>query len=112
MHPTGEVRSSRGMLILIAVMLAISAVPSPSAADEFPTGPGLDWELPASHGLFISGPAGSEALSRTLPGETGQPDGDRQFQGTSTMQNLLSLTSPPATEAALLQGNLTVQLFA
>ncbi len=112
MHPTGEVRPSRGMLILIAIMLAISAIPSSSTADEFPTGPGLDWELPTSHGLFISGSTGSEALSRTLPSETGQPDGNREFTGSPFMQNLLSLTSIPATEASLLQGNLTVQLFA
>lgn len=112
MHPAGETRHSRKLLVLITVMLAVSMLPNSSSAEAFPTGPGLDWELPTSHGLYINGSGGSENLARTLPSETGQPDGDREFGGSPLMQNLLSLSSPPATEAALLQGNLTVQLYA
>ena len=112
MHPTDETRHSRKLLVLIAIMLAISTAPNASSANAFPTGPGLDWELPPSHGLYINGTTGNENLARTLPSETGQPDGDREFGGSPFMQNLLTLSSPPATEAALLQGNLTVQLYA
>ena len=79
MHPTGETRPARRMLFLIAVMLAVSLLPASSTADDFPTGPGLDWTLPESHGLYITGADGSESLTRTLPGETGQPDGDMEF---------------------------------
>ncbi|MEE3310700.1 MAG: hypothetical protein VX230_04340, partial [Candidatus Thermoplasmatota archaeon] len=111
-HPPTKTRTSRFILGLIAVMLAVSLLPQSSVADEFPTGPGLDWELPETHGLYINGTTGNENLARTLPSETGQPDGDREFGGSPFMQNLLSLSSPPATEAALLQGNLTVQLYA
>ena len=111
-HPPTKTRTSRFILGLIAVMLAVSILPQSSVADEFPTGPGLDWELPETHGLYINGTTGNENLARTLPSETGQPDGDREFGGSPAMQNLLSLSSPPATEAALLQGNLTVQLYA
>ena len=112
MHPTGETRPARRMLFLIAVMLAVSLLPASSTADDFPTGPGLDWTLPESHGLYITGADGSESLERTLPGETGQPDGDMEFGYAPFGQYLLSLTSPPATEASLLQGNLTVKLYA
>ncbi|MEE2758486.1 MAG: hypothetical protein VYA86_00710 [Candidatus Thermoplasmatota archaeon] len=112
MHPTSEVRQVRRMLILIVALLTIMAIPAQSAADDFPTGPGLDWQLPESHGLYIAGSAGQASLQRTLPSETGQPDGDLEFGFSPTGQNLLSLSSQPATEAALLQGNLTVQLYA
>ena len=112
MHPTGETRPARRMLFLIAVMLAVSLLPASSTADDFPTGPGLDWTLPESHGLYITGAGGSESLTRIHPGETGQPDGDIEFGYAPFGQNLLSLSSPPATEASLLQGNLTVKLYA
>ncbi|HJM68187.1 MAG TPA: hypothetical protein QF716_04855 [Candidatus Thalassarchaeaceae archaeon] len=112
MHPAGETRHSRKLLVLMAVMLAISILPSSSVGDDFPTGPGLDWTLPQSHGLYISGADGSESLERILPSETGQPDGDREFGYSPFGQNLLALSSPPATEASLLQGNLTVKLYA
>ena len=61
MHPTGETRPARRMLFLIAVMLAVSLLPASSTADDFPTGPGLDWTLPESHGLYITGADGSES---------------------------------------------------
>ena len=61
MHPTGEARPARRMLFLIAVMLAVSILPTSSTADDFPTGPGLDWTLPESHGLYITGADGSES---------------------------------------------------
>ena len=112
MHPAGEIRTSRKLLVLITVILAVSILPSQSMADDFPTGPGLDWTLPESHGLYITGADGSESLERTHPGETGQPDGDIEFGWAPFSQNLLSLSSPPATEAALLQGNVTVKLYA
>jgi len=112
MHPTAEVRPVRRMLVLFVVLLAMMAIPAQSAADDFPTGPGLDWKFPDSHGLYIVGSGEQTSLERTLPSETGQPDGDLEFGGSPTMQSLLSLSSPPATEAALVQGNLTVQLFA
>ena len=112
MHPAGGTLHSRKLLVLIAIMLAVSILPSSSVGDDFPTGPGLDWTLPQSHGLYISGSGGSESLERTLPSETGQPDGDREFGYSPFGQNLLTLSSPPATEAALLQGNLTVKLYA
>ena len=112
MHPSDEARPARRMLFLIAVMLAISLIPSPSMADDFPTGPGLDWTLPESHGLYIAGADGSESLERNLPLETGQPDGDIEFGYSPFGENLLALSSPPATEASLLQGNLTVKLYA
>ena len=112
MHPTPEVRPVRRMLVLFVVLLAMLAIPAQSAADDFPTGPGLDWELPQTHGLYIAGSSQQASLERTLPSETGQPDGDLEFGGSPLMQNLLSISSPPATEASLLQGNLTVQLYA
>jgi len=112
MPPAGEIRTSRKLLVLITVILAVSLLPSQSMADDFPTGPGLDWTLPESHGLYITGADGSESLERTHPGETGQPDGDIEFGWAPFSQNLLSLSSPPATEASLLQGNVTVKLYA
>ena len=112
MHPTGEARPARRMLFLIAVMLAVSLFPASTTADDFPTGPGLDWTLPESHGLYIAGADGSESLERTHPGETGQPDGDMEFGYAPFGQNLLSLSSPAATEASLIQGNLTVKFYA
>jgi len=81
-------------------------------ADEFPTGPGLDWTLPVSHGLYITGADGSASLERTLPAETGQPDGEKDFDAQPFTQPLLQLSSPAATEASLLQGNITVKLYA
>ena len=72
MHPSDEARPARRMLFLIAVMLAFALLPSPSMADDFPTGPGLDWTLPESHGLFIAGAEGTESLERNRPSETGQ----------------------------------------
>ena len=112
MHPTPEVRPVRRILVLFVVLLAMLAIPAQSTADDFPTGPGLDWQFPESHGLYIVGAGEQTTLGRTLPDETGQPDGDLEFGWSPVMQNLLSLSSPAVTQATLVQGNLTVQLFA
>ncbi|GIS43331.1 MAG: hypothetical protein Ct9H90mP16_04010 [Candidatus Poseidoniales archaeon] len=112
MHPRPEVRPLRRMLVLFVVLLAMLAIPAQSTADDFPTGPGLDWQFPDSHGMYIVGAGEQTSLDRTLPSETGQPDGDLEFGYFPTPQNLLSITSIPATEATLIQGNLTVQLYA
>ena len=112
MHPRPEVRPLRRMLVLFVVLLAMLAIPAQSTADDFPTGPGLDWQFPDSHGMYIVGAGEQTSLDRTLPSETGQPDGDLEFGYFPTAQNLLSITSIAATEATLIQGNLTVQLYA
>ncbi|MBN17172.1 MAG: hypothetical protein CMB37_03300 [Euryarchaeota archaeon] len=110
MHRVREVRRRGWVFLVIAALLAIS-FSSSAQTTEFPSGPGLDWTLPDSHGLFINGDQGQTSLGRILPSETGQPDGEAEFSGTSLMQNLLSVSSEPATQPALLQGNLTVRLF-
>ena len=49
------------------------AIPAQSTADDFPTGPGLDWQFPDSHGMYIVGAGEQTSLDRTLPSEPGNP---------------------------------------
>ena len=69
MHPRPEVRPLRRMLVLFVVLLAMLAIPAQST-DDFPTGPGLDWQFPDSHGMYIVGAGEQTSLDRTLPSET------------------------------------------
>jgi len=110
-----ESRRSRssGILIIIVALLVLNLFATPSTSEEaFPTKPGLDWQFPESHGMFINGTEGDEGLDRTLPPITGRPPGEINFLGTSTMNSLLTATSNPATESALINGTITVRLFA
>jgi hypothetical protein len=112
---TGEHVRPRGLILIFIVgMLALGTIPTPTSSQSamFPTEPGIDWYYPETHSIFLNGTEGDEGLDRILPPNTGLPPGDIPFIGSGFRTNLLMASSEPATDAAMLTGNLTVRLFA
>lgn len=100
------------LLLSITALLLLNLVPVGAQEEPFPTGPGLDWHHPDSHGMFLNGTAAEPGLDRTLPSVTGQPPGEITFLASPFRQQLVDVESLPATEAALINGSLEVRLFA
>ena len=77
-------------------------------------GPGIEWVLPQEHRLFLNGVPGDATIDREWPMVTGIPEGDIEFDKTSTIvpATLFDIYSEPLEGPVGLSGNITVELFA
>ncbi len=95
------------------VALLIGMLPF-SASAEDTEGPGVEWILPQEHRLFLSGVPSDATIDRDWPMVTGIPEGDIEFDKTSSLipTNLFDISSAPLSGPVGVTGNVTVELFA
>ena len=107
-------RSSSNTLVPLSIFLLILlSISSMSSAQIIaPDGPGLEWEKPDSHRLFLKGESGSQYLDNNWSSLTGQPVGSVDFQKTVGPVNLVDIMSAPLQEDIVFNGNITIHLFA
>ncbi len=77
-------------------------------------GPGISFEYPDSHMLFLKGSEDNTYLDRNWSVLTGLPQGSASFTRASaaTSPNLINANSAPLEEAFRFNGNLSISLFA
>ena len=93
------------------LLISLSVVNLSSAQIVAPDGPGLDWEKPDSHRLFLKGDSGDPYLDNNWSSLTGQPIGSIDFQKTPGPVNLIDIQSAPLQEDLDFNGNITIHLF-
>jgi hypothetical protein len=96
--------------MFLLIFLSLSNISS--AQIIAPDGPGLDWEKPESHRLFLKGDSGTPYLDNNWSSLTGQPIGSIDFQKTVGPVNLIDILSAPLEEDLDFNGNITIHLFA
>ncbi|MDP6098908.1 MAG: hypothetical protein QF566_01885 [Candidatus Thalassarchaeaceae archaeon] len=109
-----RLKKLRGLLpVMIFVALLISSISlSTTIAQEgknTPTGPGLDWEIPSSHHLFVNGTSGPTDLNREYPYFTGEPPFVTFGVGSNTV---IEVESEPSVETVVLNGEADVYVYA
>ena len=100
---------------LVALLLALSFGSVTHAQDPMEMdGPGIDWDLPESHMLYLKGTVNEPFLDRNWSTNTGEPLGKAEFTRTSSSlnPNLIDIQSAPLSNSFRFEGNLTVRLFA
>ena len=100
---------------LVVLLLALSLSSATSAQDPMELdGPGIEWELPESHMLYLKGTASDPFIDRNWSTNTGEPLGKAEFTRTSSAlnPNLIEIQSAPLSGSFRFEGNLTVRLFA
>jgi len=93
-------------------LIFLSLTNMSSAQIVAPEGPGIDWEKPESHRLFLKGDSDSPYLDNNWSSLTGQPIGSIDFQKTAGPQNLIDIQSAPLEEDLDFNGNISIRLFA
>ena len=108
------VRMSRPVMLSLSIisLFFLSIISISSAQIIEPDGPGIEWEKPESHRLFLKGEANSPFLDNNWSSLTGQPIGSIDFQKTAGPTNLINIQTAPITEDLIFSGNITVHLFA
>ena len=112
----GANASRTGVLIALALLLVMTSAVSMANAQniEETEGPGINWDLPDSHMLYLKGTEEQPFLDRNWTTNTGQPLGKAEFTRTSSSlnPNLIDIQSAPLAESFRFGGNITVRLFA
>ena len=80
-----------------------------TGGDKFPTGPGLDWEIPSRHQLFVNGTSEPSDLNREYPYFTGEPPFVTFGVGSNTV---IEVQSEPSVETVVLNGDADVYVYA
>ena len=115
MRDSPRVPAGSAAAALLALLLALS-MSSMTYAQE-PTdldGPGINWNLPESHMLYLKGTVNDPFLDRNWSTNTGEPLGKAEFTRTSSSlnPNLIDIESAPLSNSFRFEGNLSVRLFA
>ena len=100
---------------IVALLIALSMSSMTHAQEPIKLdGPGIDWDLPESHMLYLKGTANEPFLDRNWSTNTGEPLGKAEFSRTSSSlnPNLIEIESAPLSSSFRFEGNLTVRLFA
>ena len=105
--------SSSAALVVILLALSFSSVSLAQDPIEI-DGPGIAWDLPESHMLYLKGTVNEPFLDRNWSTDTGEPLGKAEFTRTSSSlnPNLIDIQSAPLSNSFRFEGNLTVRLFA
>jgi len=112
MSMSGRKSSKTFVSLSIISLIFISLISISSAQIIAPQGPGIEWEKPESHRLFLKGEATSPYLDNNWSSLTGQPIGSIDFQKTVGSTNLIDIQSAPIMEDLEFNGNITVHIFA
>ena len=108
--PAGSATAALVTLLLALSLSSVTLAQEPIGAD----GPGIEWELPESHMLYLKGTENEPFLDRNWSTNTGEPLGKAEFTRTSSAlnPNLIDIQSAPMSNSFRFEGNLTVRLFA
>ena len=100
------------MLMLLMAVTASSITYAQDADDS--AGPGITWDMPEHHMLYLKGTEAAPFLDRNWTTNTGEPLGKAEFTKTSSALSptLLDIQSAPLAESFHFEGNITVRLFA
>ena len=112
MSMSGRKSSKTFLSLSIFSLIFISLISISSAQIIAPEGPGIEWEKPESHRLFLKGESTSPYLDNNWSSLTGQPIGSIDFQKTVGSTNLIDIQSAPIMEDLDFNGNITVHIFA
>jgi len=112
MSMSGRKSGKTFLSLSIISLFFLSLVSISSAQIIAPEGPGIEWEKPESHRLFLKGEASSPYLDNNWSSLTGQPIGSIDFQKTAGSTNLIDIQSAPILDDLDFNGNITVHLFA
>ena len=83
-QPSHVGMSGRAVLCLGATVLLLTLA-SGHAMAQSSDGPGIEWVLPQEHRLFLNGVPGDATIDREWPMVTGIPEGDIEFDKTSSI---------------------------
>ena len=97
------------LLLIFSLIAVAQPVSSQSNEDNFPTGPGLDWQMPEEHRLFVNGTQSADNLDRNFPYFTGEPPFETFEFGSTTV---IDVESAPAEETVTLSGEASVYVYA
>ena len=103
------------LVLMLMLLMAVSASSIANAQDaDDSEGPGITWELPENHMLYMKGTEQQPFLDRNWTTNTGEPLGKAEFTklGSAANPNLLEIQSAPLAESFRFEGNITVRLFA
>ena len=103
--------------LLVSIFLVLTLMASSSGIAQNQTayeGPGLDFEYPEQHMLFLKGVEENHFLDRNWTTVTGLPSGSATFSKTSsfTLPTIVDAFSSPTQEPFNFEGNISVRLFA
>ena len=110
MHP-GRTPLLASIFLVLTLMASSSGIAQNQTAYE---GPGLDFEYPEQHMLFLKGVEENHFLDRNWTTVTGLPSGSATFSKTSsfTLPTIVDAFSSPTQEPFNFEGNISVRLFA
>ena len=103
--------------LLASIVLVVTLMASSSGIAQNQTayeGPGIDFEYPQQHMLFLKGVEENHFLDRNWTTITGLPSGSASFSKTSslTLPTIVDAFSSPTQEPFNFEGNISVRLFA
>ena len=103
--------------LLVSIVLVLTLMASSSGIAQNQTayeGPGLDFEYPEQHMLFLKGVEENHFLDRNWTTVTGLPSGSATFSKTSsfTLPTIVDAFSSPTQEPFKFEGNISIRLFA
>ena len=103
--------------LLVSTVLVVTLMASSSGIAQNQTayeGPGLDFEYPEQHMLFLKGVEENHFLDRNWTTVTGLPSGSASFSKTSsfTLPTIVDAYSSPTQEPFNFEGNISIRLFA
>ena len=98
-------------VLVVTLMVSSSGIAQNQTAYE---GPGLDFEYPEQHMLFLKGVEENHFLDRNWTTVTGLPSGSASFSKTSsfTLPTIVDAYSSPTQEPFNFEGNISIRLFA
>ncbi len=110
MH-SGSVPLLASIVLVATLMASSSGIAQNQTAYE---GPGLDFEYPEQHMLFLKGVEENHFLDRNWTTVTGLPSGSATFSKTSsfTVPTIVDAFSSPTQEPFNFEGNISIRLFA
>jgi len=103
--------------LLVSTVLVVTLMASSSGIAQNQTayeGPGLDFEYPEQHMLFLKGVEENHFLDRNWTTVTGLPSGSASFSKSSsfTLPTIVDAYSSPTQEPFNFEGNISIRLFA
>ncbi len=110
MH-SGRVPLLVSTILVVTLMASSSGMAQNQAAYD---GPGIDFEYPQQHMLFLKGVEENHFLDRNWTTVTGLPSGSATFSKTSsfTLPTIVDAFSSPTQEPFNFEGNISIRLFA
>ena len=83
-HPAQPCRHGGRAVLCLGATVLLLTLSSGHAMAQSSDGPGIEWVLPQEHRLFLNGVPGDATIDGEWPMVTGIPEGDIEFDKTSS----------------------------